>query len=221
MHLFLTVMLKLLSFDESWFLLCLQCLFSTVLIVHTSKYEALISQCFTKRRPICSDGVTFTSLTHATVLTWCCAVFQWYLILGGAIFLMATNSAQPPAGGAREQSWFPLQVLVSYLWLVLSPSSSVQLRIHLLSSVTNPLPHLTLPPTLPLSLLYGFLFIYLFIPGPLPNTLQISAKTIKLWSQRFACVADNLSMCLVSDPDVSFNAFLSHSLTLDLFFFSV
>ncbi|XP_068192655.1 ER membrane protein complex subunit 10 isoform X2 [Antennarius striatus] len=28
----------------------------------------------------------------------------WYLILGGAIFLMATNSAQPPAGGAREQS---------------------------------------------------------------------------------------------------------------------
>ncbi|XP_026181194.1 ER membrane protein complex subunit 10 isoform X2 [Mastacembelus armatus] len=28
----------------------------------------------------------------------------WYLILGGAIFLMATNSAQPPAGGDREQS---------------------------------------------------------------------------------------------------------------------
>ncbi|XP_061604392.1 ER membrane protein complex subunit 10 isoform X2 [Phyllopteryx taeniolatus] len=28
----------------------------------------------------------------------------WYLILGGAIFLMASNSAQPPAGGAREQS---------------------------------------------------------------------------------------------------------------------
>nr|XP_057904584.1 ER membrane protein complex subunit 10 isoform X2 [Doryrhamphus excisus] len=28
----------------------------------------------------------------------------WYLILGGAIFLMATNSAQPPAGGGREQS---------------------------------------------------------------------------------------------------------------------
>lgn len=38
------------------------------------------------------------------VLTPCCAVFQWYLILGGAIFLMATNSAQPPAGGGREQS---------------------------------------------------------------------------------------------------------------------
>ncbi|TWW70474.1 ER membrane protein complex subunit 10 [Takifugu flavidus] len=29
---------------------------------------------------------------------------DWYLILGGAIFLMATNSAQPPAGGGREQS---------------------------------------------------------------------------------------------------------------------
>uniref|UniRef100_A0AAV2KBS9 ER membrane protein complex subunit 10 n=1 Tax=Knipowitschia caucasica TaxID=637954 RepID=A0AAV2KBS9_KNICA len=28
----------------------------------------------------------------------------WYLILGGAIFLMLSNSAQPPAGGAREQS---------------------------------------------------------------------------------------------------------------------
>ncbi|XP_022595242.1 ER membrane protein complex subunit 10 isoform X2 [Seriola dumerili] len=28
----------------------------------------------------------------------------WYLILGGAIFLVATNSAQPPAGGGREQS---------------------------------------------------------------------------------------------------------------------
>ncbi|XP_047212197.1 ER membrane protein complex subunit 10-like isoform X2 [Girardinichthys multiradiatus] len=28
----------------------------------------------------------------------------WYLILGGAIFLMLTNSAQPPAGGGREQS---------------------------------------------------------------------------------------------------------------------
>uniref|UniRef100_A0A8C4DEY9 ER membrane protein complex subunit 10 n=2 Tax=Dicentrarchus labrax TaxID=13489 RepID=A0A8C4DEY9_DICLA len=28
----------------------------------------------------------------------------WYLILGGAIFLMATNSAQPPAGGEGEQS---------------------------------------------------------------------------------------------------------------------
>ncbi|XP_076027067.1 ER membrane protein complex subunit 10 isoform X2 [Genypterus blacodes] len=28
----------------------------------------------------------------------------WYLILGGAIFLMVSNSAQPPAGGAREQS---------------------------------------------------------------------------------------------------------------------
>ncbi|XP_060758679.1 ER membrane protein complex subunit 10 isoform X2 [Neoarius graeffei] len=28
----------------------------------------------------------------------------WYLILGGAVFLMATSSAQPPAGGAREQS---------------------------------------------------------------------------------------------------------------------
>ncbi|XP_031717731.1 ER membrane protein complex subunit 10 isoform X2 [Anarrhichthys ocellatus] len=28
----------------------------------------------------------------------------WYLILGGAIFLMVTNSAQPPAGGGREQS---------------------------------------------------------------------------------------------------------------------
>ncbi|XP_029015854.1 ER membrane protein complex subunit 10 isoform X2 [Betta splendens] len=28
----------------------------------------------------------------------------WYLILGGAIFLMATNSAQSPAGGGREQS---------------------------------------------------------------------------------------------------------------------
>ncbi|XP_077386848.1 ER membrane protein complex subunit 10 isoform X2 [Festucalex cinctus] len=28
----------------------------------------------------------------------------WYLILGGAIFLMASNSAQPPAGGGREQS---------------------------------------------------------------------------------------------------------------------
>uniref|UniRef100_UPI0037E988C9 ER membrane protein complex subunit 10 isoform X2 n=1 Tax=Semicossyphus pulcher TaxID=241346 RepID=UPI0037E988C9 len=28
----------------------------------------------------------------------------WYLILGGAIFLMVTNSAQPPAGGEREQS---------------------------------------------------------------------------------------------------------------------
>jgi len=28
----------------------------------------------------------------------------WYLILGGAIFLMATSSAQPPAGGDREQS---------------------------------------------------------------------------------------------------------------------
>ncbi|XP_060747883.1 ER membrane protein complex subunit 10 isoform X2 [Tachysurus vachellii] len=27
----------------------------------------------------------------------------WYLILGGAVFLMATSSAQPPAGGAREQ----------------------------------------------------------------------------------------------------------------------
>uniref|UniRef100_A0A3B3Z6V0 ER membrane protein complex subunit 10 n=1 Tax=Periophthalmus magnuspinnatus TaxID=409849 RepID=A0A3B3Z6V0_9GOBI len=26
----------------------------------------------------------------------------WYLILGGAIFLMLTNSAQPPPGGARE-----------------------------------------------------------------------------------------------------------------------
>lgn len=51
------------------------------------------------------------------VLTRCCAVFQWYLILGGAIFLMVTNSAQPPAGGAREQSWFPLKYsfsLVAY-----------------------------------------------------------------------------------------------------------
>ncbi|XP_062841048.1 ER membrane protein complex subunit 10 isoform X2 [Trichomycterus rosablanca] len=28
----------------------------------------------------------------------------WYLILGGAVFLMATSSAQPPAGAAREQS---------------------------------------------------------------------------------------------------------------------
>ncbi|XP_013874245.1 ER membrane protein complex subunit 10 isoform X2 [Austrofundulus limnaeus] len=28
----------------------------------------------------------------------------WYLILGGAIFLMISNSAQPPAGGGREQS---------------------------------------------------------------------------------------------------------------------
>ncbi|XP_073713404.1 ER membrane protein complex subunit 10 isoform X2 [Misgurnus anguillicaudatus] len=28
----------------------------------------------------------------------------WYLILGGAVFLMATNSAQTPPGGAREQS---------------------------------------------------------------------------------------------------------------------
>ncbi|XP_028310926.1 ER membrane protein complex subunit 10 isoform X2 [Gouania willdenowi] len=28
----------------------------------------------------------------------------WYLILGGAIFLMVSNSAQPPAGGEREQS---------------------------------------------------------------------------------------------------------------------
>ncbi|XP_062387736.1 ER membrane protein complex subunit 10 isoform X2 [Sardina pilchardus] len=28
----------------------------------------------------------------------------WYLILGGAVFLMATSSAQPPAGGDREQS---------------------------------------------------------------------------------------------------------------------
>ncbi|KAF7658861.1 hypothetical protein LDENG_00006640 [Lucifuga dentata] len=28
----------------------------------------------------------------------------WYLILGGAIFLMVSNSAQTPAGGAREQS---------------------------------------------------------------------------------------------------------------------
>ncbi|XP_053299584.1 ER membrane protein complex subunit 10 isoform X2 [Pleuronectes platessa] len=28
----------------------------------------------------------------------------WYLILGGAIFLMVTNSATPPAGGDREQS---------------------------------------------------------------------------------------------------------------------
>ncbi|KAM9784479.1 ER membrane protein complex subunit 10 isoform X2 [Syngnathus typhle] len=28
----------------------------------------------------------------------------WYLILGGAIFLMASNSAQAPAGGGREQS---------------------------------------------------------------------------------------------------------------------
>ncbi|XP_061568577.1 ER membrane protein complex subunit 10 [Cololabis saira] len=28
----------------------------------------------------------------------------WYLILGGAIFLMVSNSAQPPAGGGREQS---------------------------------------------------------------------------------------------------------------------
>lgn len=36
-----------------------------------------------------------------------CAVFQWYLILGGAVFLMATSSAQTPPGGAREQSWFP------------------------------------------------------------------------------------------------------------------
>ncbi|XP_069021593.1 ER membrane protein complex subunit 10 isoform X2 [Embiotoca jacksoni] len=28
----------------------------------------------------------------------------WYLIVGGAIFLMVSNSAQPPAGGDREQS---------------------------------------------------------------------------------------------------------------------
>ncbi|KAJ8253618.1 hypothetical protein COCON_G00202300 [Conger conger] len=28
----------------------------------------------------------------------------WYLILGGAVFLMATSSAQPPAGGDREQN---------------------------------------------------------------------------------------------------------------------
>ncbi|XP_058626233.1 ER membrane protein complex subunit 10 isoform X2 [Onychostoma macrolepis] len=28
----------------------------------------------------------------------------WYLILGGAVFLMATSSAQAPPGGAREQS---------------------------------------------------------------------------------------------------------------------
>ncbi|XP_018958513.1 ER membrane protein complex subunit 10 isoform X2 [Cyprinus carpio] len=28
----------------------------------------------------------------------------WYLILGGAVFLMATSSAQTPPGGAREQS---------------------------------------------------------------------------------------------------------------------
>ncbi|KAA0705738.1 ER membrane protein complex subunit 10 [Triplophysa tibetana] len=28
----------------------------------------------------------------------------WYLILGGAVFLMATNSAQTPPGGDREQS---------------------------------------------------------------------------------------------------------------------
>ncbi|XP_037545142.1 ER membrane protein complex subunit 10 isoform X2 [Nematolebias whitei] len=28
----------------------------------------------------------------------------WYLILGGAIFLMVSNSAQPPSGGGREQS---------------------------------------------------------------------------------------------------------------------
>ncbi|XP_072298372.1 ER membrane protein complex subunit 10 isoform X2 [Eucyclogobius newberryi] len=28
----------------------------------------------------------------------------WYLIVGGAIFLMLSNSAQPPAGGDREQS---------------------------------------------------------------------------------------------------------------------
>ncbi|KAM6957422.1 ER membrane protein complex subunit 10 [Aplochiton taeniatus] len=28
----------------------------------------------------------------------------WYLILGGAVFLMATNAAQPPAGGDRELS---------------------------------------------------------------------------------------------------------------------
>ncbi|XP_069048029.1 ER membrane protein complex subunit 10 isoform X2 [Lepisosteus oculatus] len=27
----------------------------------------------------------------------------WYLILGGAVFLMATSSSQAPAGGAREQ----------------------------------------------------------------------------------------------------------------------
>ncbi|XP_036409129.1 ER membrane protein complex subunit 10 isoform X2 [Megalops cyprinoides] len=28
----------------------------------------------------------------------------WYLILGGAVFLMATSSAQPPAGGDRAQN---------------------------------------------------------------------------------------------------------------------
>ncbi|XP_028842818.1 ER membrane protein complex subunit 10 isoform X2 [Denticeps clupeoides] len=28
----------------------------------------------------------------------------WYLILGGAVFLMATSSAQPPAGGDRQQN---------------------------------------------------------------------------------------------------------------------
>lgn len=57
-----------------------------------------------------------------------CAVFQWYLILGGAVFLMATNSAQTPPGGAREQTWFhSFQVLKSHF------SNLVSLSLQLLS----------------------------------------------------------------------------------------
>lgn len=70
--------------------------------------------CFCRAQPGPAWPEASTGLGHVSpppplpavlcVLTPCCAVFQWYLILGGAIFLMATNSAQPPAGGGREQS---------------------------------------------------------------------------------------------------------------------
>ena len=54
---------------------------------------------------VLSDDCVRRCLLLPCVLTCCYpAVFQWYLILGGAIFLMVSSSAQPPAGGAGEQS---------------------------------------------------------------------------------------------------------------------
>ena len=77
------------------FLVCADSVLYCVLTLCCVCADSVLTLCC-----VCADSVLYCVLTLCCV----CAVFQWYLIVGGAVFLMATSAAQPPAGGDREQS---------------------------------------------------------------------------------------------------------------------
>lgn len=140
--------------------------------------------CVTPALVTCVDCVAFND----SVLTWCCAVVPVVFDSGRCNLPHGHQFSTAPSRGRKRAELIPTEVLVSYLWLVLSPFLLCQLSIYLLT-------HWNPPPPLPL------------IPPfkGSPCFFRINAKT-HARPINVGISVNMSSMCLVSEPDFIFSS---------------